>query len=429
MDGSSKRELTMSAIQSPTFRIAIRFLVSKKRSMAMSLAGIVLGVGLFIVAQAQATGFEQLFIRTVLGANGAVRIQDKFQETLTSIQIKEASSDLQFEFGKASGRKYRPGVEHADKVIEALYLFRNVLAASKVLMGAVDITNSFKSEPIKLFGIEKDMHMLVSDLEDQIVFGDMLRFQRNPRGVLIGSVLAERMMIEPGDPILFTEGGESHRFIVEGIYETGYRDIDKERVFVDINQARMVLKRPHECSYIQVALFDDDRAADDRYLMEEVVQHIVAPWQEREKAWLQVFKAVRISAMVSLSSIIFISGLGMFSTLAIIVMEKTREIAILRSIGFTRKDVTQIFIWQGFIVTILGIVFGWIVGAGLTLLVSRLPIRLRGIFTTDSFVVDWNLNHYLLAAVIAFAFVMTASVIPSRKAAQLQPADVVRGTN
>ena len=395
----------------------------------MSLSGIVLGVGLFIVAQAQATGFEKLFIKTILGANGAIRIQDKFQETLTSIKIKEESTNQQFEFGKASGRKYRPGVEHADKVIEALNQFHNVLAASKVLMGAVDISNNFKKEPIKLFGIEKDMHMLVSDLEEQIIFGSMLDFQRNPRGVLVGSVLADRMLIEPGDPILFTEGGESHRFIVEGIYETGYRDIDKERVFVDINQARMVLKRPHECSYIQVQLFDNDRADDDRYLMEEVVQHIVAPWQEREKAWLQVFKAVRISAMVSLSSIIFISGLGMFSTLAIIVMEKTREIAILRSMGFTKKDVTNIFIWQGFIVTVLGIVFGWIVGASLTLVVSRLPIRLRGIFTTDNFVVDWDINHYIIAAVIAFIFVMTASIIPSRKAAKLHPADVVRGTN
>ena len=397
--------------------------------MAMSLSGIVLGVGLFIVAQAQATGFEKLFIKTILGANGAVRIQDKFQETLTSIKIKEESTNQQFEFGKASGRKYRPGVEHADKVIAALNKFQNVLAASKVLMGAVDISNNFKKEPVKLFGIEKDMHMLVSDLEEQIIFGDMLEFQRNPRGVLIGSVLAERMLVEPGDPILFTEGGESHRFIVEGIYETGYRDIDKERVFVDINQARMVLKRPHECSYIQVQLFDNDRADDDRYLMEEVVQHIVAPWQEREKAWLQVFKAVRISAMVSLSSIIFISGLGMFSTLAIIVMEKTREIAILRSMGFTKRDVTNIFIWQGFIVTVMGIVLGWIVGASLTLIVSRLPIRLRGIFTTDNFVVDWNLNHYIIAAIIAFIFVMTASIIPSQKAAKLHPADVVRGTN
>ncbi len=395
----------------------------------MSLAGIVIGVGLFIVAQANTTGFEKLFIKTLLGANGAVRIQDRFQETLASVQIKEQETGTSFEFGKARGRKYRPGVEHADKVIEAIYQFQNVVAASKVIRDGIEVSNSFKAERAQLYGIEKDTHMLVSDLEEQIVFGSLKEFQRDPRAIMIGSELASRMLIEPGDSLIIREANENHRFVVKAIFETGVREIDRERIFIDIGQARMVFKRPHETSYIQVSLFDAEKAQDDKYLMEGVVQHIVSPWQEREKVWLGVFRAVRITAMVSLSSIIFISGLGMFSTLAIIVMEKTREIAILRSMGYTRKDVTNIFIWQGFIVTIIGILMGWLTGAVLTLTISRLPIRIRGIFSTDSFVVDWSIWHYILAGAIASVFVMTASIIPSRRAAKLEPGDVVRGTS
>lgn len=397
--------------------------------MLMSLAGIVLGVGLFIVAQANTTGFEKLFIKTLLGANGAVRIQDKIQETLASIQIQEQDTGRSLEFGRASGRKYRPGVEHADKVIEAIYQFRNVIAASKVIRGGVEVSNSFREEPGQLYGIEKDTHILVSDLEEQVVFGSLLDFQKDPRAIMIGSELARRMLIEPGDSVIIKEANENHRFIVKAIFETGVREIDKERIFIDIGQARMVFKRPHETSYIQVSLFDPDKAADDKKLMEGVVEHIVSPWQEREKVWLQVFRAIRITAMVSLSSIIFISGLGMFSTLAIIVMEKTREIAILRSMGYTRKDVTNIFIWQGFIVTVIGILVGWITGAVLTFSISRLPIKIRGIFSADSFVVDWSIWHYILAGAIATVFVMTASIIPSRRAAKLEPGDVVRGTS
>ncbi|MCG8528180.1 MAG: ABC transporter permease, partial [Opitutales bacterium] len=167
----------------------------------MSLAGIVLGVGLFIVAQANTSGFEQLFVKTILGANGAVRIQDKFQESLTSISIKQEETGQSFQFGKARGRKYRPGVEHADKVIEAIGQFSNVLAASKVLRGGLEISNNFKEEPAQLYGIEKDTHLLVSDLEEQIVFGSLLDFQRDPRGILVGSYLAERMLLEPGDSV------------------------------------------------------------------------------------------------------------------------------------------------------------------------------------------------------------------------------------
>ena len=414
---------------SPNFRIAVRFLISKKRSMLMSLAGIVLGVGLFIVAQANTTGFEKLFIKTLLGANGAVRIQDKFQETLASIQIQEQDTGRALEFGRASGRKYRPGVEHADKVIEAIKQFKNVIAAAKVLRGGVEVSNNFREEPAQLYGIEKDTHILVSDLEEQVVFGSLLDFQKDPRAIMIGSELARRMLVEPGDSVIIKEADVNHRFIVKAIFETGVREIDKERIFIDIGQARMVFKRPHETSYIQVSLFDPDKADDDKMLMEGVVQHIVSPWQEREKVWLQVFRAIRITAMVSLSSIIFISGLGMFSTLAIIVMEKTREIAILRSMGYTRKDVTNIFIWQGFIVTVIGIVLGWVTGAFLTFTISRLPIKIRGIFSADSFVVDWSIWHYILAGAIATVFVMTASIIPSRRAAKLEPGDVVRGTS
>lgn len=397
--------------------------------MLMSLAGIVLGVGLFIVAQANTTGFEKLFIKTLLGANGAIRIQDKFQETLASIQIQEQDTGRSYEFGRASGRKYRPGVEHADKVIEAIYQFKNVIAASKVIRGGIEVSNNFREEPGQLYGIEKDTHILVSDLEEQVVFGSLLDFQKDPRAIMIGSELARRMLIEPGDSVIIKEANENHRFIVKAIFETGVREIDKERIFIDIGQARMVFKRPHETSYIQVSLFDPDKADDDKYLMEGVVQHIVSPWQEREKVWLQVFRAIRITAMVSLSSIIFISGLGMFSTLAIIVMEKTREIAILRSMGYTRKDVTNIFIWQGFIVTVIGILVGWLTGAVLTFSISRLPIKIRGIFSADSFVVDWSIWHYILAGAIATVFVMTASIIPSRRAAKLEPGDVVRGTS
>jgi len=397
--------------------------------MIMSLTGIVLGVALFILALSMTTGFEQLFIKTVLGANGAVRVQDKFQENLVSYQIKQEDTGNQFEFGQAAGRKYRPGVEHADQVIEGIMEFKNVIAASKVLRGGVEVSNNFKEEPAQLYGIEKDTHLLVSDLEEQIVFGSLLEFQRNPTGVMIGSVLADRMLLEPGESIIISEANEPYRFIVEAIYETGYREIDRERIFVDINQARTVFKRPHETSYVQVSLFDPQKADDDRYMMEAVVQHIVAPWQEREKVWLQFFKALRVISSASLLSIIIIAGLGMYSTLAIIVMEKTREISILRSMGYTRKDVTNIFIWQGFIVTLIGIAFGWLTGAFLTYTISRIPIRIRGIFSTDTFVVDWSFTHYLLAAVIAFFIVMTACILPARRASRLEPADVVRGTS
>ena len=114
-----------------------------------------------------------------------------------------------------------------------------------------------------------------------------------------------------------------------------------------------------------------------------------------------MFRALRISSALSVSTIILISGLGMFNTLAMIFLEKTKEIAILRAMGYTRRDIARIFLWQGTIVLTAGVILGSGLGAAVTWGVSSLPIRIRGIFSTDSFPVEWATSHYIAADVTA----------------------------
>jgi lipoprotein-releasing system permease protein len=118
----------------------------------------------------------------------------------------------------------------------------------------------------------------------------------------------------------------------------------------------------------------------------------------------------------------------MFSTLAITVMEKTKDIAILRSIGYTQSDISQIFLLQGLTVLVVGVITGWIFAASVTLGVTKIPIRIRGIFSTDSFVVEWSIWHYIVSGLIAGVVVLLASWFPARRAAKVEPADIIRGT-
>ena len=87
----------------------------------------------------------------------------------------------------------------------------------------------------------------------------------------------------------------------------------------------------------------------------------------------------------------------MFNVFAIMVIEKTRDIAILRSIGFYKKDISAIFLWQGLIVLSAGIAGGILFGALGTYLISRIPMQIRGIFKSDNFIVNWELSHYIWA--------------------------------
>jgi lipoprotein-releasing system permease protein len=397
-------------------RIALRFLTARRRAMLMSLAGIVFGVGFFIVTQAQTGGFEQFFIRTILGTNGALRVEYRIVESGGGAPAT------------AGARVSSEGeIERPERVAEAVREFANVAGVSVILQAGVNAVGGVFASPARVYGVNLDDHLAVTDLARQVVRGDLEDYRRTPNGVLLGSVLAGWLQLDVGDTLTIETRGQTRRYRVCGIHETGIRDLDKERIYLHLDEARSLLRRPGAASYLQVALHDPDRAREDAARMQEVIRHTVSPWQQREKTWLEVFRALRVSSALTVSTIILVAGLGMFNTLAMLVMEKTREIAILRATGHTRRDIAEIFLWQGALVFAAGTALGCLFGAGATWAVSRLPIRIRGVFSTDSFVVEWSASHYLAATATAAVVVLVASWVPARRAARLEPGEVIRG--
>jgi len=409
---------------SPNLRIATRFLLAKKRSMVMSLFGIVFGVAFFVVTQAQTTGFQELFIKTILGANGAIIIEDRFQNTIRDMPVDGSS----FSVGDRTQRRLVLGVENPEDVRAAvLAQFPNVTAISAIVRGSVFVTGPMRSYTGQVYGIDLDDHRRVSNLEGQIVAGDITQF-RALSAIIMGREFARILEVGVGDSVTIEAGQQSGRYRIVALFETGAKDVDKSRVFMNLGDARSLLRRPFGASILQLMVHDRDRTQADAARMERVIDHVSVAWQDREKVWLGVFFALRISSAITVSSIILISGLGMFNTLAMIVMEKTREISILRSMGYTRKDISRIFIWQGVMVLVGGTVLGSIAGVLLTFGVAQLPLPIRGIFKTDTFPVNWSIWHYVTAAATATVIVLIASLIPARRAARLEPGDVIRGT-
>jgi len=398
----------------------------------MSLTGIIFGVGFFIVTQAQTSGFEEFFVKTILGTNGAIRIEDRFQDTMFYMRAAGAHTESKFEVASPrEARKYIEGVEEPDAMMEALRKFQNVSGVSTVVEGSVVADSSFKNDTAKVMGIRLEDHLSVSDLAMQVArgSGSLEDFRNTPQGLLIGKVLADRLAVSVGDSIILRAGQEQRRYRISGIYSTGVSDIDRVRIYMHLGEARSLLKKTTGASFIQIALFDRKRAPQDAEKMEKIFRHSAKSWQEREESWLQAFSALQISAALTVSTIILISGLGMFNTLAMIVIEKTKEIAILRSMGYTRQDITRIFIWLGATVLVLGTIGGWILGYTVTYGVSKYPIKIRGIFSADTFQVYSTIWHYAIGTLTAAVVVMTAAIIPARRAAQLEPGDIIRGTS
>jgi lipoprotein-releasing system permease protein len=414
---------------SSNFRIAIRFLLAKKRSMLMSLAGIVFGVGFFISTQAQLSGYQDLFVETILGTDGAIRIEDRIQATSVFVEAGSSKGNsTNFFVSDKNNRRFVEGVEHPESVIDAIMELSNVEATSSVLRGSVQLQSALREDSGQVFGIVVDDHMAVSALEDQIVWGSITDFRQSQMGIILGVKMAARLDVSVGDSLIVRAVDQQRRLKVSALYETGVSEIDKKRVFMHINTARSLLKKPHGVSFIQVSVFDRTRTLIDSDLIENMTNHFSTPWQEREKSLLELFKILRISSAITVSTIIIVSGLGMFSMLVMIVMEKTREIAILRSMGYTRGDISSIFLWQGAIVLVVGTIIGCCLGVLMTYGISKLPMPSAGLFTSEFFEVNWSYWHYIQAVVAATFIVMIASLIPARRAARLVPGDVIRGT-
>jgi len=411
---------------SQNFRIALRFLTAKRRAMAMSLSCIVLGVGLFAITQATTSGFEDLFVRTILGTKGAIRIEDRMQRTMRSIFAGELGG--LFEVETKDGQRYIEGIEEPDALMVLLKDFPNVAGASQVLHGSVTMRSAFKSESVRAYGIEIDNHLKVSDLSGQLVEGSIAAFRGTPSGAIIGKLTATRMQLDLGDSFELLSDGQTRRYRVAAIYETGVSEIDRSWVYLPLREVRSLLKKRTGASFIQLSLHDKDRAPADAAHMQAVMKHKVESWQARERTWLDVFKALRISSAITVSVFTLIAGVAMFNTLAMIVMEKTKEIAILRSMGYTQADVSRIFLWQAAIVLALGAALGVGLGVSGTWIISQLPLKITGIFKTTNYIVVWSVWHYVAAVLTAVTMVMIASLIPSRRAARLEPGDVIRGT-
>jgi lipoprotein-releasing system permease protein len=111
------------------------------------------------------------------------------------------------------------------------------------------------------------------------------------------------------------------------------------------------------------------------------------------------------------------------------VLSKVREIAILRSMGYRRIDISAIFLWQGALIAGVGSLLGCILGALLTWGISHVPIHIRGLLYTNHFLVVWDWRHYFWATVLAVVAVFIASYVPAHRAAQLQPVDTLRGSS
>ena len=405
----------------PPLHIALRFLTHRKRALLLSLSGVVFGVAIFVCTQAQTQGFARYFIDSTIGSNGALVIKSRFRPRYEP--LKSSS-------GKAPRRLYFEGITDANEIMRVSRQFANVVSCSPVLRGTVSARAGFENATVDLYGIDPALHAQTTDLLSELIDGKFDDFRNNTSSIIIGSRLAELLQVGTGDTVqLLSPNGEYRRFTVAAIARAGVGSIDSTRVYSHARVAQTLLQRPFGASMIIYKLRDPDRAPALATHFEQLFQHDASSWQEREQSTLQLFLTLRMSVAITVSLIILLAGFGIFNVLTMSVLAKIKEIAILRSMGYRRVDISAIFLWQGALVAVAGSVIGCLLGAAMTWGVSHIPIRLRGLLYADHFLVTWDWRHYVFATLLAILAVFIASYVPARRAAELPPVVTLRGSS
>ncbi len=395
----------------PPLYIALRFLTHRKRALLLSLSGVVFGVAIFVCTQAQTQGFAQYFIDSNIGANGALVLKSRFRPRYEPLMVAAKGSK------EPTGRRlYFEGITNPNEIMRVSRQFPDVVSCSPVLRGTLSARSGFENATVDLYGIDPALHARTTDILHQLIGGNFDDFRNNTGSIIIGSALAELLRAGVGDTVqLLAPNGEYWRFTVAAIARAGIGSIDSTRVYSHARVAQALLQQPSGASMIIYKLRNPDRAP-------------ALGWQQREESTLQLFLTLRMSVAITVSLIILLAGFGIFNVLTMSVLAKIKEIAILRSMGYRRIDISSIFLWQGALIAAAGSLLGCALGALMTWGVSHIPIRLRGLLYTNYFLVTWDWRHYVFATLLALVAVFIASYVPARRAAELPPVVTIRGS-
>ena len=408
----------------PPLYIALRFLTHRKRALLLSLSGVVFGVAIFICTQAQTQGFSRYFIESNIGSNGALVVKSRFRPRYEPLMVAAKNSKA------TTGRRvYFEGITNPNDIMRVSRQFPDVISCSPVLRGTVSARAGFENATVDLYGIDPALHAQTTDILRQLVDGNFDDFRNNTSAIIIGAGLAELLQSYVGDTVqLLAPNGEYWRFNVAAIARAGIGSIDSTRIYSHAKVAQALLQQPSGASTIIYKLHDRDRAPVLASRFETLFQHNALSWQEREESTLQLFLTLRMSVAITVSLIILLAGFGIFNVLTMSVLAKIKEIAILRSMGYRRRDISAIFLWQGALIAAAGSIIGCLLGALMTWGVSHIPIHLRGLLYTNYFLVTWDWRHYAFATLLALLAVFIASYVPARRAAQLPPVMTIRGS-
>jgi lipoprotein-releasing system permease protein len=408
--------------------IATAYLFVRKRQTLISVFGVAMGVGFFIAVLSMMQGFQSYFIAQVLDVSPHVIMKDEFRSAPQQ-PVYSAYPHAVIQLDGLKPKDEQRGILGGDRIVREIAKIPGVNVSAS-LRGQVLLHYGGKDLAATLVGIVPHMEVKTSNIEKDMTEGSLFDLMTNRNGVLLGDGIAKNLGARLGSKIsVVSPEGVTLIMKVEGIMRTGITEVDYTQVYALLEKSQILQKRDNRINLIKMRLADINQSAELAERLEARYTYRTEGWEETNENIFGLFRMQNIILYSVVTAILIVAGFGIFNIITTVVNEKVKDIAILKSMGFGKRDIEFIFLWQGLMVGMMGAVTGWILGYVLMGAMEKIPMNIgkEGFLATDHMIIYRSYSHYAISGVLAIISASLAALLPARKAAALNPVDIIRG--
>lgn len=406
--------------------IAMAQLMNRRRQTLVSVLGVALGVGFFIAASSIMRGSEEDFVDRLVNNQPHITIKDEFRNPARQ-PIFITYPDGAVSLVHTKPREYLRGIKNYGTKVEELTRRPGVIAEA-ALTGQVIVRYANKDVSASVAGIEPEKERLLTKVETDMKEGSLLRLRTTADGIVMGRGMAIRLGLNLDDlATVISPTGLVKQMKVVGIFYMGNLLLDEGQVYVLLKNAQVLLDKPFIANQIRIRLPDPNVAETVAAQLEGRWSYRADSWQEVNRDILGLFVIRNAITYSIVGAIMVVASFGIFNIISTVVMEKRRDIAILMSMGFRGFDIERIFLMQGALVGVLGMLIGWTIGLGLLQILASIKFDIPGMTERQGFVLDYGFLQFGIGGFFSVLSAVAAAWYPARKAATVRPVEIIRG--
>jgi lipoprotein-releasing system permease protein len=304
------------------------------------------------------------------------------------------------------------------------------VAVAPTLQGQAILRYGTRDVPISLYGIEPERERRVTQVERDMVAGTFDDLRTTANALILGVGAADRLGAALDDTVtIVSPTGATQPMKITGLLQSGITSIDNGQGYALLKTVQALLGRINIVNQIRIKLADVAQAEPLARRLEARIGYRSESWEETNRNILSLLVIQNAIMFSIVGAILLVAAFGIYNIISTVVYEKTRDIAILKSLGFGQGDIQTIFLIEGVIVGTLGAVVGAGVGWCLVELLGQIRFAEAGGMMSgrNRFILARETWPYLAGAGFALLASAVAALIPARRAARLNPVDIVRG--